>query len=203
MGFELVEFDEGAAVEQEFDPLACGQAARLALAALPVLAAAELGLARKLAHPFDVFLNAHSPKSRPNPAHASMINLAQASMIWFAGCGAQADLGASSALADSSRGARPASLRPSRAHTIMRQFDRERAGAGVIDETMAERMVACGWIAAAIAGLATLVFSLTSSYGLTHYNLVDAALLFGLAYGIYRRSRICAVLALAYHIRTA
>jgi len=65
---------------------------------------------------------------------------------------------------------------------------------------MAERMVACGWIAAAIAGLATLIFSLTSSYGLTHYNLVDAALLFGLAYGIYRHSRICAVLALAYHI---
>ena len=65
---------------------------------------------------------------------------------------------------------------------------------------MAERMVACGWIAAAIAGLATLVFSLAASYGLTHYNLVDAVLLFGLAYGIYRRSRICAVVALAYHI---
>jgi hypothetical protein len=70
----------------------------------------------------------------------------------------------------------------------------------VIDDTMAERMVACGWIAAAIAGVATLTLSLTSSFGLTHYNLVDAALLFGLAYGIYRRSRICAVLALAYHI---
>jgi hypothetical protein len=70
----------------------------------------------------------------------------------------------------------------------------------VIDDTMAEKMVACGWIAAAIAGLATLIFSLASSFGLTHYNLVDAALLFGLAYGIYRRSRICAVLALAYHI---
>ena len=70
----------------------------------------------------------------------------------------------------------------------------------MIDDTMAERMVACGWIAGAIAGLATLIFSLTSSYGLTHYNLVDAALLFGLAYGIYRHSRICAVLALAYHI---
>ena len=65
---------------------------------------------------------------------------------------------------------------------------------------MAERMVACGWIAAAIAGLTTLVFALTSSFGLNHYNLVDAALLLGLAYGISRRSRTCAVLALAYHI---
>ena len=59
MGLELVEFDEGAAVEQEFDPLARGQTARLALAALPILAAAQLRLARKLVHPFDIFLNAH------------------------------------------------------------------------------------------------------------------------------------------------
>ncbi len=59
MGLELVELDEGAAVEQEFDPLARGQAARLALAALPIFAAAQLRLARKLAHPFDIFLNAH------------------------------------------------------------------------------------------------------------------------------------------------
>lgn len=70
----------------------------------------------------------------------------------------------------------------------------------MIDDTMAERMVACGWIAAAIAGLATLAFSLTSSFGLNHYNLVDAAILLALAYGIYRRSRTCAVLALAYHV---
>ena len=59
MGLELVELDEGAAVEQKFDALARGHAARLALAALPVLAAAQLRLARKLAHPFDIFLNAH------------------------------------------------------------------------------------------------------------------------------------------------
>ena len=65
---------------------------------------------------------------------------------------------------------------------------------------MAERMVACGWIAAAIAGFATLIFSLAESFGLNHYNLVDAAILLALAYGVYRRSRTCAVLALAYHI---
>src|SRR6185437_1705512 len=59
MGLELIELDEGTAVEQKFDPLACGETARLALAALPILTAAQLGLARKLAHPFDVFLNAH------------------------------------------------------------------------------------------------------------------------------------------------
>jgi len=65
---------------------------------------------------------------------------------------------------------------------------------------MAQRMVACGWIAAATAGSSTLIFALTSSYGLNHYNVIDAALLLALAYCISRRSRVCAVLALAYHV---
>jgi hypothetical protein len=69
----------------------------------------------------------------------------------------------------------------------------------VIDDTMAERMVACGWIGAAFVGLITVIFSLTG-FGLTRLNLIDAALLLGLAYGIYRRSRTCAVLVLAYHL---
>ena len=65
---------------------------------------------------------------------------------------------------------------------------------------MAERLVACGWIAAAVAGLITMVFSLVGGLGLTPLNLIDAALLLGLAYGIYRRSRACAVLVLVYHV---
>jgi hypothetical protein len=69
-----------------------------------------------------------------------------------------------------------------------------------MDDRMAQRMVACGWIAAATAGSSTLLFALTSTYGFNHYNVIDAALLFAMAYGISRRSRICAVLALAYHV---
>jgi hypothetical protein len=70
----------------------------------------------------------------------------------------------------------------------------------VIDEKMTERMVACGWIAAAIAGLITLGLSLNGGLGLTRLNLVDAALLLGLAYGIYRHSRTCALLVFFYHV---
>lgn len=76
----------------------------------------------------------------------------------------------------------------------------ERAGATVIDDTMAERMVACGWIAAAFVGLITLIFSLTGGRGFTRLNLIDAALMFGLAYGIYRHSRTCSVLVLVYYL---
>jgi hypothetical protein len=76
----------------------------------------------------------------------------------------------------------------------------EKAGVAVIDDTMAERMVACGWIAAGFVGLVTLIFSLTGGRGFTRLNLIDAALMFGLAYGIYRHSRTCSVFVLVYYL---
>jgi hypothetical protein len=130
-----------------------------------------------------------------------MINLTQASMIWCAGRSAQADLARSSLRAGlQCGGADGVFAAPARAYHNEATSSGKEAGAAVIDDTMAERMVVGGWLAAAIAGLTTLVFALASSFGLNHYNLVDAALLLGLAYGISRRSRTCAVLALAYHI---
>ena len=65
------------------------------------------------------------------------------------------------------------------------------------DKTIA-RLIACGWIAAAAAGLLTAVMIAFGS--LPKLSLLDAAALLGLAYGIRRRSRVCAVLALIYHI---
>ena len=63
---------------------------------------------------------------------------------------------------------------------------------------MAERMVVCGWIAAAIAGAVMLALGANLGLrGLPYF--VAAAVLFALAYGIYRRSRICAVLVLLNH----
>jgi len=79
----------------------------------------------------------------------------------------------------------------------MLRIEGERA---LIDQTMAERMVACGWIAAAFAGLLTAALSIASALGLGPFNLIDATALLAFAYGIFRRSRTCAVLALAYHL---
>jgi hypothetical protein len=69
----------------------------------------------------------------------------------------------------------------------------------VIDDTMAERMVACGWIAAAIAGLFMVVFAFVIGLGFAWPYLIGGAILFALSYGIYRRSRICAVLVVVNH----
>ncbi len=69
----------------------------------------------------------------------------------------------------------------------------------MIDDTMARRMVVCGWIAAAGAGVVML--ALGAAVGLRGMPyFAAAAALFALAYGVYRRSRVCAVLVLLNHL---
>ncbi len=70
----------------------------------------------------------------------------------------------------------------------------------MIDEKLTRIFITCGWIAAVIAGFFTTLCVMTGCFGLNKYNIVDMALLFGLAYGVYRRSRTCAVLLLAYDV---
>ena len=70
----------------------------------------------------------------------------------------------------------------------------------MIDEKLTRIFVACGWIAGVIAGFFTTLCVMTGCFGLNKYNIVDMALLFGLAYGVYRRSRTCALLLLAYDV---
>ena len=71
---------------------------------------------------------------------------------------------------------------------------------GIIDDATAARFVKCGWIAAAVAGALTAVCAFLRIYGLNGFNFIDAALLLAMAYGIYRQSRVCAILALAYDL---
>jgi hypothetical protein len=70
----------------------------------------------------------------------------------------------------------------------------------VIDDTMAERMVACGWLAASAAGFLMIAMAFYAPAGaLRLVYFLGAAVLFALAYGIYRRSRVCAIVVLANH----
>ena len=70
----------------------------------------------------------------------------------------------------------------------------------MLDDATAARFVKCGWIAAAFAGALTAICSFLRIYGLNGYNFVDTALLVGMAYGIYRGSRVCAIIALVYDL---
>ncbi|MBF6023432.1 hypothetical protein [Lysobacter niastensis] len=61
------------------------------------------------------------------------------------------------------------------------------------------------WITAAITGAFTLALSLLaisgkSILGYSALESVDAALIFGLAFGIYKKSRVCSVLMLVYFV---
>ena len=70
----------------------------------------------------------------------------------------------------------------------------------MIDEKMIERMVACGWGAAAAAGLFMIAWGVMQSGEIVWVGLIAAVALLALAYGIFRRSRTCAMLVLINHV---
>jgi hypothetical protein len=55
-------------------------------------------------------------------------------------------------------------------------------------------------VAGAVSGTITLIASLTGFGGLTPINLIDAALVYGLSFGIYKKSRVCAVIQFIYFL---
>lgn len=67
------------------------------------------------------------------------------------------------------------------------------------------RHIRNAFTAACISGTLTLAVTLFSMAGTVildadAWTLIDVALIFGLAYGIWRKSRVCAVLMLAYFL---
>ena len=69
-----------------------------------------------------------------------------------------------------------------------------------------QKHVTRAWMAATISAALTLIFGALAAAGLLAtpgfdaWMLIDAAILGALAYGVWRRSRICAVLLLVYGI---
>ena len=61
------------------------------------------------------------------------------------------------------------------------------------------------WIAGIFSGCVTLAITLlaiggTSVLGYSAWELIDVALIFGLTFGIYKKSRTCAILMLVYFV---
>lgn len=61
------------------------------------------------------------------------------------------------------------------------------------------------WIAGVISGCMTLLITLmamggTNVLGFNAWNFIDVVLIFGLAFGIYKKSRACAVSMLVYFV---
>jgi len=70
----------------------------------------------------------------------------------------------------------------------------------MISEKTAFWFTTAGWIAALFTGVLTAVIAWRGVANLHRINLIDAGILLVLAYGIFRKSRICAILALAYYV---
>lgn len=73
-----------------------------------------------------------------------------------------------------------------------------RKAKAVVDMEKAERNIKIAVIAGAISGAVTLIFALTGALGFTKWSLIDAFIAFGLTFGIYKKSRVCAVALFAY-----
>jgi hypothetical protein len=56
------------------------------------------------------------------------------------------------------------------------------------------------WVVAGLSGLLTGFLTYQQAPHLNPMNFVDAAMLLGLAFGIFHKSRVCAVLALGYYV---
>ena len=63
-----------------------------------------------------------------------------------------------------------------------------------------QKQIKTAWVAGLVSASITLVFSMFRIQGFELLNLIDVALMLGLTYGIYRKSRVCAVLMLLYFV---
>lgn len=70
----------------------------------------------------------------------------------------------------------------------------------MIDEKTANVFIWCAVVGAVLGGLATLFAIFTGRFGINLWNLLDVAAFFGLAFGIFKKSRTCAIIMFIYHI---
>jgi serine/threonine-protein kinase len=75
--------------------------------------------------------------------------------------------------------------------------------------TSDKKHIKYAWIAAVVSGSLTLLFVLIAIGGSPLFpgfgaaNLLDVALLYGFAFGVYRHSRVCAILLASYGVFNA
>jgi hypothetical protein len=67
-----------------------------------------------------------------------------------------------------------------------------------VEDAHSRWFVRCGWIAALISGVTTILVVIFGTNPEGRLALIDAAIFLALAWGIYRRSRVAAVLALIW-----
>lgn len=70
----------------------------------------------------------------------------------------------------------------------------------LIDSKTAKYFVVSAYSCALFGALMTLLAAFYRAYGFDLFNLLDVVLFLGLAFGVYKRSRICAIIMFTYHL---
>ena len=69
-----------------------------------------------------------------------------------------------------------------------------------MDMDKAKGAITSAWIAGAISGVITLIVSLIGAFGFDQWNLIDVFIIFGLTFGVYKKSRVCAIILFIYWV---
>lgn len=74
-----------------------------------------------------------------------------------------------------------------------------------MDQEQTEKAIKNAWIAGIVSGSITLLVTIIAAFGIdilgfSLWNLLDVALIFGLTFGMYRKSRVCAVIMFVYFV---
>lgn len=94
---------------------------------------------------------------------------------------------------------------PKKQNTFLSDLGFDYSSAQTNDLHSAEKLISFGFGAAIFSASVTLIFSVASLFGydligLGASGLLDAIIVFSLAYGIYKKSRICAVIVFFYFV---
>jgi hypothetical protein len=72
-----------------------------------------------------------------------------------------------------------------------------------MSDKLTKRFITCGYVAAICDAGLIAIGAIEGTYGLSAQNFINAAVFLALAFGIFRRSRICAILVLLYFVAEA
>jgi tetratricopeptide (TPR) repeat protein len=80
-----------------------------------------------------------------------------------------------------------------------RRSETEDSGA-IIEMRAGENFIMAAVVAGALSGVVTLVLSIIGALGFTLWNLIDAFVVLGLTFGVYKKSRVCAIALFVLYI---
>lgn len=90
-------------------------------------------------------------------------------------------------------------------HKVIETMKHEVAKKAEKNLELAQKQIKNAWIAGVISGMMTVVLAVAamaghSFLGFKSFYIIEALIAFGLSYGVYRKSRVCAIIMMSYYV---